>query len=119
MFIFQDLSRGTGVGMLVRVVFVMVVVCAAAHPLGGRLLACGTGNSADRHLPHLGTALQIVPLELSGPFCGECVVERLGIVIVDQKRRAPNRQLVEGAKDGRVLLRDRYDAGIYGYCIAR
>ena len=68
-------------------------------------------SAPDAHAPYLRTLLQVLPAELSAVLPLELVVERLGVVIVDQYETLSGRQGVVGVEDelvtaGRWLAAD-------------
>src|SRR5690606_39690045 len=64
----------------------------------------GLRRLADAHAPYLGPLLQWVPGELAGVLGGELVVERLGVVVVDEHVGRARREGVPGREDHPVPL---------------
>ncbi len=70
----------------------------------GRLCRLGATCVSSRHLPHshapnLRSLLEVVPRELPGPFGLELIVERLGVVVIDQNERLARVKRLECAED--------------------
>jgi hypothetical protein len=70
--------------------------------------AAGVGDDvlhlADAHAPDVGPGFEVVPTELALGLGLELVLQRLGIVVVDQHQRLARRQLGEAAENQRVAL---------------
>src|SRR5690606_8075038 len=64
----------------------------------------GLRRVADAHAPHVGPVLQRFPGELAGVLGGELVVERLGVVVVDEHVGRARREGVPGREDHPVPL---------------
>src|SRR5690606_5495567 len=56
-------------------------------------------GAPDAHPPGLRALLQVLPAERAGVFGGELVVQRLGVVVVDQDEAVPSAERVVGLED--------------------
>lgn len=63
--------------------------------------------TTDPDSPNVGTAFEVVPAHLARTFGLELVIERLGVVIIDQYKTLTAREFFVGLEDQRMTLRRR------------
>lgn len=81
--------------------------CGVSFIAGLRL--CGF---ADAHAPDGRSLFQIFPRKFAGVFKGELIIERLGVVIVDQQKTFTWLERSKGLEDERMALCGRHLADI-------
>jgi hypothetical protein len=61
----------------------------------------------NTHPPGLRSAFEIFPFEFTGILGLELVIQRLGVMVVDQLKTLPGLEFFKGSKDQRVALGGR------------
>src|SRR5574340_45413 len=70
--------------------------------------------AANANPPHIRTAFQVFPAELAAVFGLELVIERLGVVVIDQEQGFARSQFGEGAENQWMALTRNNGADIDG-----